>query len=67
MTDNPFASQWHPDARSMETGHRTVTYYGLEPTATRELPWQLWAFELAARGEARVRGWLIRTGRMKRS
>jgi hypothetical protein len=60
-------SQWWPDARSTEDGHRTVAYSGLEPTATRELPWQLWPFELVARCEARVIGWLIRTGRMERS
>jgi hypothetical protein len=60
------APVWIPDWRcGKNCGHRLARGDGTTPVAqTRSLPWQLWPFEVAGRGEAIVRAWLLRTGRM---
>ena len=52
------APYWAADARCTRCGHRTFTRWDGIPAPTRELPAILWPFELAARIEARLRGWL---------
>lgn len=55
---------WIPAPRCFGCGHRVPGPDETAPRQTRELPAVLWPFELAARGEARLRGYLIRKGRL---
>ena len=56
-------SVWEPEPRCTRTAHR-IARDGTEPRETRSLPWPLWLFEIAARGEALLRGRLARNGRL---
>lgn len=58
---------WTAEPRCTTCGHR-VARDGVAPRQTRDFlrslwTWPLAAFELAGRAEARLRGWLGRTGR----
>jgi hypothetical protein len=61
------APVWIPDWRCGKScGHRVARGDGTDPVVqTRDMPWQLWVFELTGRAEAITRAWLIRRDRRK--
>jgi hypothetical protein len=54
---------WAPERRCTVTSHR-ITTAAHTPHPARELPVILWPFEITARIEARLRGWLHLSGRL---